>query len=124
MSILKSLFGKQDEPTTPTWEIKPRPDRPAPSTRKQSLPEPPPAPEAKKEPNPFLDDPMLDTMSLEVDDLDLSEDNPYRSNSWELDPDNDTRRLRTIQIGAATEKKSGSNFNPYDTGKMRRGWKK
>ena len=71
-----------------------------------------------------LDDPMLDTMSLEVDDLDLSEDNPYRSNTWEFNPDNDTRRLRTIQIGTATEKQSGGNFNPYDTGKMRRGWKK
>ena len=124
MSILKSLFGKQDEPTTPTWDIKPRAERPAPSPRKQSCSEPPPVPEAKKEPNPFLDDPMLDTMTLEVDDLDLSEDNPYQTNTWEFDPDNDTRRLRTFQIGEDTEKKPGSNYNPYDTGKMRRGWKK
>lgn len=123
MSILKSLFGKK-EVTTPTWDIKPREERDVAPKPRQSFVEPPPPPEAKKEPNPFLDDPMLDTMTLEVDDLDLSEDNPYRTNTWEFDPDNETRKLRTIPVGSAAEKKPGSEFNPYDTGKMRRGWKK
>ncbi len=124
MSILKSLFGKKDEPTTPTWDIKPRAERAVKPKPRSNVTEPPPVPEAKKERNPFLDDPMLDTMSLQVDDLDFPEDNPYGTNTWELDPDNETRKLRTIQIGSGTEKKQDSDFNPYDTGKMRRGWKK
>ena len=64
MSILKSLFGKK-ETTTPTWDIKPRAERDVAPKPRQSFVEPPPPPEAKKEPNPFLDDPMLDTMTLD-----------------------------------------------------------
>jgi hypothetical protein len=40
-----------------------------------------------------------------------------------MDPENDTRKLKTIQIGQADKKPQGSQFNPYDTGSHRRGWK-
>ena len=79
--------------------------------------------QTKKEPNPFLDDPMLDTMSLAAEDL-VADEDPYQTQSWKLDPDNDTRKLRTIPLGSQTDKSGKAPFNPYDTGKMPRGWKK
>jgi len=126
MKFLKSLFGQEPEPAaTPTWDIKPQDAGVAPPRRKQADTGPEKYPTAKPEPeaNPFLDDPMLDTMSLEVDDLEMPDENPYRTSTWEMDPDNDTRRMRTIQVGDKEEKKPGTDFNPYDTGKMRKGWK-
>jgi hypothetical protein len=75
-----------------------------------------------EEKNPWLDDEMLDTIQLEADDL--VDDEPFQTNSWEHDFENDTRRLKTIAFGTKTAKKSSGEFNPYDTGSMRRGWKK
>jgi len=126
MKFLKSLLGK-DKDETPAWKIRPAAERP-PRRRSEPLPGAnggkSPAPKApKKDPNPFLDDPMLDTMTLEVDLL-SDEDNPYSTHSWAKEPENETRKLKTIQIGSKTEKKATGDFNPYDTGKMRRSWKR
>ncbi|MDP6436437.1 MAG: hypothetical protein QF803_05870 [Gammaproteobacteria bacterium] len=41
-----------------------------------------------------------------------------------MDPESDTRKMKTIQIGKAAKKKSEGRHNPYDTGTRRRGWKK
>lgn len=136
MKILKSLFGKE-QPQTPSWDIKPPAERPAPRVRRDMEPTVPlehaaatteapgpQNPQKKAEPNPFLDDPMLDTMSLEADDLNFPESDPYQTSTWEMDPDNDTRKLRTFQSGNGADKDKRNAFNPYDTGKMKRGWKK
>ena len=122
MKILKNLFGKEETQHPPKWDIKPPAERREPR-KSQVLQEEFPQPK-KAEPDPFLDDPMLDTMSLEADEIEALDDNPYQTNTWDFDPDNDTRRLRHSQIGEQANKKSGSEFNPYDTGKMRRGWKR
>ena len=128
MKFLKSLLGKnKDKDETPTWEIRPPSERP-PSRRGRSLSVANTGAEAtpktvKKDPHPFMDDPMLDTMTLEVD-LSSNEDDPYSTHSWAKGLENETRKLKTIQIGEKTEKKISDSFNPYDTGKMRRSWKK
>ena len=126
MKFLKSLLGKdKDEP--PAWKVRPASERPTVRPRqpvqvdKSRRADVPPQP--KKEPDPFLDDPMLDTMTLEVD-LSSADDDPYSTNSWATSQESETRKLKTIQIGAKTEKDSSGNFNPYDTGKMRRSWKR
>jgi hypothetical protein len=133
MKFLKSLLGKnQDRDEAPDWNIRPPSERP-PARRGGALPvanagnansaDKAAANKEKKAPDPFLDDPMLDTMSLEVDLL-SDEDNPYSTHSWAKDPENETRKLKTIQIGAKTEKSAAADFNPYDTGKMRKTWKR
>jgi hypothetical protein len=124
MKFIKKLLGKEEEETpkpTPTWDIKPLSDRTS-SRKKTIFDEPLPSQQAPKEKNPFLDDKMLDTMTLETGAV--PEDNPYETHSWEQDLDNDTRKLRTIQIGEKSEKPADSQYNPYDTGSMKRGWKK
>jgi hypothetical protein len=131
MKFLKSLLGK-DKDETPTWDIKPPSERP-PARRGKSLPVANAGPKAahannaptkpKKDPHPFMDDPMLDTMTLEVD-LTADDDDPYSTHSYTTGLENENRRLKTIQIGTKTEKKASADFNPYDTGKMRRSWKK
>ncbi len=118
MKLIKRLLGQPEE--TPQWDIKPPTERPA--ARKQSSFEESPKPASEKEKNPFLDDEMLDTIQLEAEAI--PDDNPYQTHTWEQDLENDTRKLKTIQIGKATEKKPQSEFNPYDTSSMRRGWKK
>jgi hypothetical protein len=123
MKFLKQLFGKQDEKPT-TWDIKSPAERPQPRTLETDSMHSGPAVAPKKEPNPFLDDPMLDTMSLEIDSDDSTPGDPYQTNSWKLDPNSDTRKLKTIPFGQQTESTPKAPFNPYDTGKMRRGWKK
>jgi hypothetical protein len=121
MKFLDKLMGKVPE-EIPTWDIKPASERPVPKPRQSKAAVDAPVVKPKKEPNPFLDDAALDTMTLEVPSG--PEDNPYATHTWEQDPENDTRKMRAIQIGDKTEKKPGGEFNPYDTGKMRRGWKK
>ena len=76
---------------------------------------------SKGEPNPFLDDKMLDTIQLEAETL--HEDNSYQTHSWEMDPENDTRKLRTIPFDQIEEKRTDADSNPYDTGEHRRSWK-
>ena len=121
MKFLDKLLGKSPE-EIPTWDITPESERPAPKARRTKATMDAPAIQPKKELNPFLDDAALDTMTLEAPTI--PEDNPYATHTWEQDLENDTRKMRSIQIGDKTEKKPGSDFNPYDTGKMKRGWKK
>jgi hypothetical protein len=40
-----------------------------------------------------------------------------------MDPESDTRKLRTIPFGSAADKKSAAADNPYETGEHRRSWK-
>ena len=119
MKFLNKLLGKDEE--RPTWEITPSADRPA---RKQAtaLDEPPPAVTAQDGKNPFLDDDSLGNMQLEADAS--PEDNPYQTHSWQDDPENDTRKMKAIQIDKKSTGPSGDSYNPYDTGSMTRGWKK
>jgi hypothetical protein len=124
MKFLKSLFRKEaDKQQPPTWDIKTPAERIEPRVRDTEVKLPPAPGQKKKDPNPFLDDPMLDTISLEMEAT-VVEENPYQTSSWKLDPDNDTRKLKTITMGEQTDKPTKNPFNPYDTGKMRRGWKK
>ena len=121
MKFLDKLLGRAPE-ETPTWDIKPAAERPVPKPHKPKVTMDGPTAKPNREPNPFLDDAALDTMTLEAPTI--PEDNPYATHTWEQDPENDTRKMRSIQVGGKTEKKAGSDFNPYDTGKMKRGWKK
>jgi hypothetical protein len=133
MKLFKKLMGKH-EPETPTWDIKPAGERPTPRTAPKTdnadavaVATAPtvPRPQAKqpaKEKNPFLDDEMLDTMSLVADDL--IEEDPFATQSLEQIFDGDSRRLRNTPISKAAPKKAQEQNNPYDTGSMHRGWKK
>lgn len=118
MKFFKNLLGKPEE--TPTWDIKPSSERPAP--RKETVFNEPLPSTQPKEKDPFLDDERLDSMHLEADAV--PEDNPYKTPTWLDDMDNDTRKLKTIQIGEKSEQPADSKYNPYDTGSIRRGWKK
>ncbi len=118
MKFLKNLLGHK-EPEGPRWNIKPPEDRPAPRRRTEAA-EPPPAPQ-KKEKNPFLDD-DFEEMEL-VNDVAPVKVDPYASNSWKYDQDSDTRKLKTLHLVSKGEQKSADDFNPYDTGVFRRGWK-
>jgi hypothetical protein len=135
MKLLKSLLGK-DKDEKPTWNIMPPSKRP-PARRTKTTPvantdvnpvaqntgpATPDSTASKKEPHPFMDDPMLDTMTLEVDLT--TDDDPYSTHSWTTGLENETRKLKTIQVGTKSEKKPSADFNPYDTGKIRRSWKK
>jgi hypothetical protein len=117
MKFLNKLLGKDDD--TPKWAIKAPTERPAARKRNATVAaevETAPQPKAK---DPFLDDPTMNTMSLEADFV--PEDNPYVSKSLEDEMEDDTRKLRTIQTSDKFEKPIA--YNPYDTGSMRRGWK-
>ena len=48
---------------------------------------------------------------------------PYASNTWKIDQDADTRKLKTLHLVSGKEKDNSEDFNPYDTGVFRRGWK-
>lgn len=138
MKFVRKLLGKSKP--TPTWDIKPAEQRPAPRDRQPEVveevlevsPEVDPmeidtrevAPMgelSQEEKHPWLDDESLDTIQLEASDL---SDDIYNSGGWEQAFENDTRRLKTIQIGADTDQDATGAFNPYDTGSMRKGWKK
>jgi hypothetical protein len=118
MKFIKRLVGKKEE--TPTWNIKPPSRRPVPRANTASD-EPPVIPQ-KKAKDPFLDDDALDTMKLEPDAT--PEDNPYKTPNWEEDLENDTRRLKTIQIGDKSDEPAEDKFNPYASGSFKRSWKK
>jgi hypothetical protein len=119
MKLLNKLLGK--DTGTPTWDIKPESERPPPKAREQKAAPPPPPAAQNEEPDPFLDDLAVESMELEAEII--PEDNPYDTLSWEDSMENDTRKLKTIQMGDKPIEKPGSEFNPYDTGKMKRGWK-
>ncbi len=119
MKFLKTLLGQEEK--TPTWDIKPPEERPAP--RKRLVDEEPPPPAAKKqESDSIFADHELSSFEIEADAI--PDDNPYQTYSWEKDPENDTRKLKTIQISEKSDAPTEDQFNPYDTGTLRRGWKK
>ena len=123
MKFIKQLFGKKEAKPT-TWDIKSPAERPEPRARVTDSTQNSQPIVTKKEPNPFLDDPMLDTMSLAIDDIGPVPEDPYQTNGWKQDPNSDIRKLKAIPFGQQTENSPNARFNPYDTGKMRRGWKK
>ena len=118
MKFLKSLLGKK-ETKGPELKFKPPEQRPAPR-RRVAVTEVESAP-AKKEKNPFLDT-DFDDMEL-VNDVTPARIDPYSSNSWKYEKDAESRKLKTLHIGKQTEKDKDQDFNPYDTGVFRRGWK-
>ena len=118
MKFFKKLAGTEEK--KPQWDIKPTGEKPAP--RKNTAAEEPPPSEVKREKNPFLDDAHLDTMSLQADDLAMED--PYQTNSWEQAFENDTRKMKSIQIDKGGKGADGNDYNPYDTGSLKRGWKK
>ena len=119
MKFLKNLLGQEDD--KPKWDIKPPEQRPAPRRRAAAADECA-QPAKKKEPNPFLDDSFED-MEI-VNETSPAEMDPYASNAWKYDQEADTRKLKTLHIGSATDKEDKDpDFNPYDTGVFRRGWK-
>lgn len=132
MKFLKKLMGKDERPT-PKWDIKPASERP--EARKpgkfddsgelrvaaaRSASQAVPRPQPQEEKNPFLDDEMLDTMSLVADDL---EPDHTATQTLEQLFESETKRLRTLNMDKDPAQDTRSNFNPYDTGSMRRGWK-
>ncbi|MCP4091018.1 MAG: hypothetical protein GY746_14695 [Gammaproteobacteria bacterium] len=118
MNFIKTLLGKEKK--KPTWEIK-SPTEPPASRKKPIFDESLPS-QVRKGNNPFLDDNMLDTIELEAEAA--REANPYNTLSWEQELDNDTRKLKTTQIDKETDKPTDSQYNPYNTSSIRRGWKK
>lgn len=118
MKFLKSLLGKK-EAEEPGLKFRPPEERPAPR-RRVAVTEVDAKP-APKEKNPFLDT-EFDEMEL-VNDVTPARVDPYASNAWKYDQDADTRKLKTLHIGKQTEKDKDPDFNPYDTGVFRRGWK-
>jgi hypothetical protein len=143
MKFVRKLLGKPEP--KPTWDIKPAEDRPAPREREPEVveqvldvsPEVDPWETSaneftttelgrmdelpQEEKHPWLDDETLDTIQLEASDL---PEDIYNSGGWDQTFENDTRRLKTIQIGSNTDHDATGAFNPYDTGSMRKGWKK
>ena len=118
MKFLKNLLGK-NESEGPRWDVKPAEDRPAPR-RRAEVTQPDPAPAIKEE-NPFLDEQFSD-MEI-INDVSPIKDDPYSSNTWKYEQESDTRKLKTLHLGSQTEKDPEEDFNPYDTGVFRRGWK-
>ena len=118
MKFLKNLLGKNEHDDA-GWKIKPLAERPAPRRRAEAA-QPEPAPE-KKEENPFLNQEFAE-MEI-VNDISPLKDDPYASNSWRSARESDTRKLKTLHIGKKAEEKSDEDFNPYDTGVFRGGWK-
>jgi len=118
MKFLKKLLGQEPD-TPPTWQVTPPELRPPPRAR-AAQPEPPPA-HSKKPDNPFLDD-AFTKFELEASD-DESRDNPYSRQTWQVSHNDESRKLKALNIGVKTERPDPDDFNPYDTGVFKRGWK-
>lgn len=116
MKFLKNLFGNKPD-DAPAWDVIPADQRPAPRAREEPV-----LPEIKEPPeeNPFLNDAYG---KFELEDTTETHDNPYSTQSWEVDIESDTRKLRALQLGKKTERADPEDFNPYDTGVFKRGWK-
>ena len=119
MNFFKKLLGQEE--TRTDWDITPAEQRPA---RRDStaVNEAPPAVRQPKGDHPFLDDAALDSMNLEADKAPA--DNPYHHFNRDDELENDTRKMKTIQISDSSDALPGDAYNPYDTGSMRRSWKK
>ncbi len=89
---------------------------------------PPKARKSRIDPEPLPKMPSDSTMpdygadALSLEDEAVPEDNPYGTHSWEMDPESDTRRLKTLAIDPRTGKPDSDN--PYENVKSRPGWKK
>lgn len=118
MNFLKNLFSNKAE-DAPAWDVIPADQRPAPRRRESAEP-PEPAEPAKVEENPFLDEAYG---RFELEDGAEDHANPYSSQTWEVSVESDSRKLRALQLGRKTEKPKPDDFNPYDTGVFKRGWK-
>ncbi len=59
--------------------------------------------------------------SLTLSNPDDPKGNPYETHSWELDPSQDTRQLKKVDMIDRPRGKKSAN-NPYDTGEFRKGW--
>lgn len=119
MKLLDRLFGHKPEPE-PRWQVRPAGERPLPrACAAQTAPDPAPT-TRKKHDNPFLD---TDFAGFELVDDTPDRDDPYESSTWKRDPHTNSRKLEKVQIGKRTEKERGEDFNPYDTGVFKRGWK-
>ncbi len=117
MKFLKNLLG-QKKPKGTRWNVKPPQDRPAPRRRVAAANAPA---QNKKEKNPFLDD-DFEEMEL-INDVAPIKVDPYASNTWKYEQDSDTRKLKTLHLVSKGEEKPDEDFNPYDNGVFRRGWK-
>ena len=117
MKFIKNLLGQTDD--KPKWDIKPQDERPAPRRRAEAVVECAAPP--KKEKNPFLDDDFED-MEI-INETAPAKVDPYASNTWKIDQDADTRKLKTLHLTSSREEDNDEDFNPYDTGVFRRGWK-
>ena len=116
MNFFKKLLGLKE--TRTDWDITPPEQRPESTAAFKA----PLAVRPPKGDHPFLDDNALDSMNLETDMAPA--DNPYHHFNRDDDPENDTRKMKTIQISDSSDALPGDAYNPYDTGSMRRSWKK
>ncbi|MGI9291106.1 MAG: hypothetical protein ACR2QG_07500 [Gammaproteobacteria bacterium] len=121
MKFFKKLAGIKEE--KPQWDIKPTGQKPSPQKK---APEPVSSAPKIKEDNPFMDDEFVQTMTFESDSFDAyTEENPYENRQWIENPETEDRRMKTNQIGKDHDADSaGNSFNPYDSGTIRKGWKK
>jgi len=60
-----------------------------------------------------------DSLSLAIDDQPQA--NPYDTHTWELDPAQDTRQLKKVDVIDRPRPKK-VRHNPYNTGEFRKGW--
>ena len=128
MNFLASLLGKESHQTK-IWNIKLPSEHPAYRTP-QPLPvantdktAAPDQAQGKKDADPFLVDPLLDTIALKTD-LGSEADNAYSKHPWANAPESETRKLRAIQNRHGYSKPTSDDFDPNDPGKMRRNWKR
>ncbi len=59
--------------------------------------------------------------SLTLSNPDDPKGNPYETHTWELDPTQDTRQMKKVDLIDRPKVKKAAN-NPYDTGEFRKGW--
>ena len=118
MKFIDKLLGRKEvEPAG--RKARPAGQRPAPRKR-TAVPETPPASSAQKEKNPFLDS---DFAGLEIANDAKDSADPYSTNSWEYDRNDEARRLKAKEHGIVRLEDPPENFNPYDTGVFRGAWK-
>jgi len=120
MKFLKRLLGTEQE-ATPNWEVTPAELRPAPRARGEAAEQEAKPAAANKPANPFLDD-AFSSFELEENAAEVRDD-PYASQSWQASPNDESRKLKALNIGCKTERPDPEDFNPYDTGVFKRGWK-
>lgn len=120
MNILKSLFGgnrhrnkRSNSPATPVRRRAQAAASVAPATSSRDT-------AAKDDRIPdYLD--FDDTMELESPFATMDEADPYQTETWELEHETETRKLKQLGVNKKPVERDPSN--PYNTGVRRRGWK-